>query len=62
MEDCFPHGWFSVVLEVGKNSFHLPVVPVKETVDWILDRSDSGLVKRMDLGKSTQARELRVDT
>ena len=38
---------------VQVHSFHLPVGPVKETADWILDHSDSGLVKRMDLGKST---------
>ena len=33
---------------VQVHSFHLPVgnlwVPVKETADWILDHSDSGLV------------------
>ena len=28
-------------------------VPVTETSDWILDHPDSGLVQRMDSGKST---------
>ena len=33
-------------------------VPVKETVDWIVDHPDGGLVCRMDLGKSNKKREL----
>ena len=27
-------------------------LPVKEITDWMLDHADSGLVSRMDLGKS----------
>ena len=29
---------------VQVHSFYLPVGPVKETAEWILDHSDSGLV------------------
>ena len=28
-------------------------LPVKETTDWMLDHTDSELVQRMDLGKSS---------
>ena len=39
-------------------------LPAKETTDWILDHTDSGLVtKRIDLGKSTScsAHNLNLD-
>ena len=47
MEDYFicPHGWLvQCHLESWEESVHLPVAPVKETADWILDHPDSGLV------------------
>ena len=33
-----------MVCIVQVHSFHLLVVPIKETADWILDHLDSGLV------------------
>ena len=61
-----PHGWISVVLilEDGKNLSICLWLPVKETTNWILDHTDtdSGLVKRMDLGKSTSYRASRKAT